>query len=92
MVFYWLRKSAKKRNKPFTIELNWFREWIKKTPYMDGRGRFAGGLNIDRIRNEEGYSPDNIQVLEKIQNITKYNIDKLRAELGPQYEPEDLPF
>jgi hypothetical protein len=88
MCYYWLKKSAKKRHYEFSITLDWFREWVKQNGYMEGRGRTADGLTVDRIRNEEGYTPDNLQVLTKSDNSSKYwNLD-IEKELGPQYDKE----
>ncbi len=92
MVFYWIKKSAKKRHLEFTLNLVWFRAWVIGTGYMDLRGRESASLNIDRIDNLKGYTPDNIQVLTKKRNVEKYHYEDAKRELGPQYECEDLPF
>lgn len=92
MVFYWLKKSAKKRHLEFTLELVWFRAWIVETGYMESKGRESQSFNIDRIDNLKCYTPDNIQVLTKSENVSKYHHEDARRELGPQYEHEDLPF
>lgn len=91
MCYYWLKKSAKKRNYEFTITLDWFRDWIKKSGYMEGRGRLADSLTIDRKENWRGYTPDNLQILTKSENSSKYHQVDLVRELGPQYEQE-TPF
>ncbi len=91
VVFYWLRKSAKKRRKEFTITLPWFRQWIISTGYMVNRGRLTDNLTIDRIRNNEGYTIGNLQILTKGQNSTKYWQEDVSKELGPQYEG-GIPF
>ncbi len=92
VVYYWLKKSAKKRRKEFTITLPWFRQWITSTGYMADRGRLTDNLTIDRIRNNEGYTVGNLQILTKGQNTTKYWQEDVSKELGPQYEGKDLPF
>ncbi len=91
MCYYWLKKSAKKRHYEFTITLPWFRNWVASTGYMKNKGRMADSLTIDRIRNEEGYTVDNLQILTKSENSTKFWAEDFYKELGPQYEGEN-PF
>ncbi len=71
-IFYDLHHSARRRFIPFKLTLSWFTEWISKTSYLEKRGRGKESLTIDRIREEEGYTPDNIQVLKKSKNVSKY--------------------
>lgn len=71
-VWHMLKKSAKKRGLKFTITKEWFVEFIKKTDYMENRGRLLSQLTIDRIENHKGYEPDNIQILTKSDNTLKY--------------------
>lgn len=96
MCYYELRKSAKRRQLEFTIELVWFRGWVATNGYMEGKGRASESLNIDRIKNLLGYTPDNIQILTKHDNVHKFwSEDEKRvyivAEIGPQHEGP-LPF
>ncbi len=92
MCFYWKKNDARKRKIEFTLKLPWFRKWVIGTGYMEGRGRTGECLNIDRIENDKGYTPDNIQILTKSANVSKYHASDARRELGPQWEDEDLPF
>ncbi len=91
-VFYWLRKSAKKRHLEFSITLAWFREFVKGNGYMEGRGRLTDSLTIDRVDNLRGYTMDNLQILSKSENVIKYHATDVKRELGPQWEEEILPF
>lgn len=96
-----VKHRAKQRGKEFTLTIEQFTEFCHKSQYIAGKGRKIGGLNIDRIDNNKGYTIDNIQVMEKTENIKKYYLDydwqnkvavvwspdKLTAE-----EKEKLPF
>lgn len=95
-VWHWLKKSAKKRGLEFTLEKEWFRDFIRKSDYMEGRGRLTDSLNIDRIRGDEGYTPNNVCIITKEENLWKYHHnDDLPAEhfelLEAVIEPDD-PF
>lgn len=67
-----LKKSARKRGLPFTITLEYFKELVSQTDYMEKKGRKEGSLNIDRIDGSKGYEPGNLQVIEKEENLFKY--------------------
>ena len=58
---------------------------------MQNKGRLSDSLNIDRIDNLQGYTPDNIQVLTKHDNVCKYHALDLKRELGYAWEG-DVPF
>lgn len=83
--FYDLKSSARKRNLEFSLELAWFKDWVMGTEYMLKKGRLSESLNIDRIRNLEGYTPDNIQILTKHNNVCKYHYEDLKRYIyeGP---------
>ncbi len=91
MAYYWLKKSAKRRDLPFTITLVWFRTWIKGTDYMESRGRLSESLTIDRPDNLLGYTPDNMQIKSKHDNVCKFHAEDARRELGISFEGE-VPF
>jgi len=88
--FYFLKGNAKRRKKVFELNLDWFRNWVKDNGYMEHKGRASESLTIDRKRNLEGYTPDNIQILPKHDNCVKYSTIDVLAELGPQ--AENIPF
>lgn len=67
-----IKNRAKQRGKVFTLTLEYFRKFCIKTEYIAGKNRSAEGYTVDRIRNEDGYTDDNIQMLIKKDNIKKY--------------------
>jgi hypothetical protein len=71
-LFYELRRSAKRRSYEFTLTLEFFTEFINNSDLLNNRGRGVNAYTIDRIRNEEGYTPTNIQILTKSENSEKY--------------------
>ncbi len=66
------RYAERARGKEFTITFEYFVKVAIKYSYFKGRGRTATSLHIDRKREELGYVPGNIQVLENADNIRKY--------------------
>lgn len=92
------RDNAKKRpwnggiGIPFTITLDWFREFCQRTGYIIKKGMRGKNCTVDRIRNWQGYHADNIQLLNDRQNIGKYHKhDKHFTELEDTDE-DFLPF
>ena len=71
-IYYDLRSSAKKRDYEFSVTVEYFVPLIKNSGLLNNRGRSAEAFTIDRIRNEEGYTNTNIQILPKSQNSAKY--------------------
>lgn len=63
-----IRQRAKKRGVSCTITLTEFKTWCEDTGYLEGRGRKADSLTIDRIDPDLGYSLDNIRVLGHREN------------------------
>jgi hypothetical protein len=73
-----LRNNAKRRGKPFNLTLAEFKIFCANTGYMDLKGRSLSSATIDRIRDAEGYSFNNIQVLSNGENVTKQrNLEKV---------------
>lgn len=70
-----LKNNAKRREKEFSISLEYFRQFCEDTGYMNGKGRRPDALSIDRIDSSKGYIPGNIQVLTLSQNGAKQNHD-----------------
>lgn len=66
-----LKDSARKRGIPFHLELDEFTDWVLNTAYPLARGCQANMLHIDRIRNWEGYTINNIQILTCRENVEK---------------------
>jgi|SRR6185312_1176724 len=67
-----LRNNAKRRNILFTITLEQFREWCSKVIYIGFSGRRSTSFTIDRRHNDIGYHIDNIEVMEKGENVKKF--------------------
>lgn len=67
-----LKNRARQRGKGFSLTLCQFRKFCIKTSYIAGKGVSMQSYTIDRIDNRKGYHIDNIQVLSKEENITKY--------------------
>lgn len=69
--FNQFKGNAKKRNKPFTITLEEFRQFCLDTGYLIQKGKCGQNTTVDRIRNPEGYHINNIQLLTNRQNASK---------------------
>lgn len=76
--FYDLQQNVRKRNRKrkgppiaFTITLEYFRTWCRKTRYIQGAGRSKDAYTIDRIENDKGYEPGNIQKMKRWRNSQK---------------------
>lgn len=81
-----LRANAKRRGKVFELTFERFKELAIKTDYMNMRGRTGQAYHIDRKREDEGYTNDNVQVLKNVDNIQKYVAFKYRDQQGPHFE------
>lgn len=67
-----LRSSAKKRNIPFSLTLKQFKKFCYKTKYIQNKGITKNAFHVDRIKEDEGYFYNNIQVLKNTDNVKKY--------------------
>lgn len=92
------RNNADRRGKPFTITLEYFREWCIKVNYFRyKRGRAADSYTVDCKINELGYVPGNLQLLTNRDNVKKYiTYDYKRKQVHIMTETfvdkKDLPF
>lgn len=68
------KDSAKSRNIPFLLTFEEFEYWAVRHKLLKGRGVTKYGWHIDRVRNNEGYHIDNIQILTNSQNAAKENL------------------
>lgn len=76
-VYYVIKTSAKRRGIEFGLTLDYLRQFCKENGYIESKGRLRDQMTIDRIDNSRGYLNDNIQVLQKGMNSSKYhNFDK----------------
>jgi len=78
------KNNALSRGKEFTISLDQFRHFCKRTGYIITKGMRGKNATIDRRCNIQGYHIWNIQILTLSQNCRK----------GTKFadEREDLPF
>ena len=93
------KNRAKQRGIFWDLTLDQFRQFCYDTQYISKRGRTTGSYDVDRIieGSTPGYTINNIQLLEKVENIRKYkkySDDSKKAELVIEViiPPEDLPF
>lgn len=70
--YFILKNNARARKKEFTITFAEFVKVAVRYSYFKGKGRTATSLHIDRKREELGYVPGNIQVLQNGDNVRKY--------------------
>jgi len=63
--------NARKRNKEFTITIEEFRNFCKRTGYIITKGNRGQNATIDRRCNAQGYHLWNIQLLTNRQNALK---------------------
>ena len=102
-----MRNRARARRVPWKITLAQFKDWCAATGYLEKRGHGKGLATIDRINADLGYTIDNIQILEFLENCTKghyvpgYKFYKQNASMPeenktplPEPEPDegDNPF
>lgn len=89
---YWydvLRSNAKRRKIGFYLTVKEFGDFCIKTNYLKKKGKNPDSYTIDRIRSEEGYHKDNIQVLTLSNNTRKQWVD-LKKRLGHYPSKEEL--
>lgn len=67
-----LKGNAKRRGMEFTITVEDFKAFCYQYNYIGGRGRSMEGLTVDRIDQDKGYIPGNLQALTNKENIEKY--------------------
>lgn len=67
-----LKHNAKKRKKLFTLSFEKFKQLAIETNYMNKKGIYKHSLHIDRIIETDGYTDNNVQVLENHINVKKY--------------------
>jgi hypothetical protein len=67
-----LKNRAKQRGIPFEISIEDFKKFCHKTKYIQGKGRAADSLSVDRIDQSKGYVKGNLQALTLSDNIKKF--------------------
>lgn len=76
---YWydiFRSNARRRKIGFYVTKDEFVRFCKENNYLELKGRGAGKATIDRPRPWEGYTYDNMQIMEHHSNSRKVWIDK----------------
>lgn len=66
-----LKYNARRRGKIFDLTYEQFAAFCYKNEYIAKKGRGAESLTIDRVRQAEGYTADNIQPLTNRDNVVK---------------------
>jgi hypothetical protein len=69
--FTQVKSSAGKRDIPFELTYDEFKEFDLQTNYVESKGRESESLTIDRIDSSLGYTIDNIRTLTWSQNCAK---------------------
>jgi hypothetical protein len=75
-----LKMNAKRRRKPFTLTLDEFECFCKRTGYDEKKGKTADSLSVDRINDSEGYHAWNIQAITLRDNTLKKMDDKMKPD------------
>lgn len=88
MLFSAAKNRAKRAGRAFTITIDWFKEKLQAghcevtgLPFDYSRAGKVGRRNpfapsLDRIRNEDGYTPDNTQVVLTAINIARNELSE----------------
>ena len=66
-----LKHNARRRGKTFSLTLDEFKKFCRKTKYIAGKGRAKDHYSIDRIDNNRWYEIGNIRVLTNQENAAK---------------------
>lgn len=82
--YFVLKNNARARKKEFTITFEYFLKIEIRYEYFKGKGRSATSLHMDRKREELGYVPGNIQVMQNGDNVRKY--------MSWQYDEKGKPY
>lgn len=81
-----LRRSAKRREIPFTLTYAQFLKIIEGTLYLTFTGNKSSHLTIDRIQARVGYEYGNCRVIPRGHNAGKGNIERAIPD------PDNIPF
>lgn len=77
--FAQIRDRARRRGQVFTLTLQEFKAAVADTGYMEGRGRGAHCLHLDRIDASLGYVSGNVRVITARQNCVK-SVEEKKAQ------------
>lgn len=74
-----IRARAIRRRIPFALSLDEFRAFVDGAGYIEGRGRNADCLHLDRIDATRGYMLGNLQILSASENCAKGRTERGRV-------------
>lgn len=79
-VFRNLKSNAKRRGKNFNLSIEYFREMVIASGYMEMRGRTKDRMSIDRLDPHLGYIPGNIKIITVGENSRKKYLDYMKEK------------
>lgn len=74
--FRQIKDRAKRKGIDFALSFEDFAELAAQTGYVEGKGRSASSLSIDRENAGIGYVLTNIRVMTVAENSSKSNVDR----------------
>lgn len=77
-----LKSNAKRRGHYFNLTLDEFKQFCYRYKYIGKKGRTADGYGVDRIREEGGYTIDNIAIKKNGNNTKKYKTYDWENKVG----------
>ena len=89
-----MRIRARQRKVPFSITLEQFKEWCKKTGYLQTRGTEPDSMTVDRKNHALGYTIDNIQLMthqENSENGAAFGRGDQNAPKPDDWDAQDAP-
>ena len=72
-VFDYFKQNAKRRGKCVDLTKAEFTKFVTDSEYLKFKGKTKFSLSIDRIRNEDGYTVNNIRAITLSENSSKRN-------------------
>lgn len=76
-VFNALKSNDRRRGKEFAISFEYFLSLCAESGYLEGRGRSAASLSIDRKQSHLGYVEGNLRVITVSENSSKGNREEV---------------
>jgi len=65
------KSNAKRRKRPFTLTMEYFKQWCIDNNYIELKGRYKDSMTIDCDKEELGYADGNIQIMSNSSNLKK---------------------
>lgn len=85
-----LRDNAKRRGKVFAITYEDFCKFCYRYKYLGKKGRTAEGYGVDREREEDGYTLDNMRIKKNGNNTKKYKSYDWESRTGTTVTVENI--